>query len=360
MHFSKTKLILFVIFFSITSHLIFNSIILYTEKTSFIWNQIGNRKIEPKTYDLAILGDSQLMSGVHPTLLKKYLQTESKDWEILYYPRPSEQPEGIYQLLHQFEKSDVKIKNLIVNISPVTTSKNTIVDAHKSLTQNFQPFSTEIIKDLSLNKFYLKNLSGNVYYLLLQVFPLLKLNGNFSNEVRIIPGSEGIQNDKHIESYLNVGFFGNLNLNKEKNNFLSNHLIDQGFYFEWGNYTTYTGDCILRQESLTLPFGIEAAFLNPRNDSLDMWKKIGEYSKEKGIHIYYLYIPFSPEAESKIGSKKNTSPIQISLNSIKAIFGNKSVLEIDSNLFSNEDFRDYTHLNICGMMKLTKQLAKSF
>ncbi|HNK55307.1 MAG TPA: hypothetical protein PLL86_03735, partial [Leptospiraceae bacterium] len=70
--------------------------------------------------------------------------------------------------------------------------------------------------------------------------------------------------------------------------------------------------------------------------------------------------PFSPEAESKIGSIKNTSPIQISLNSIKAIFGNKSVLEIDSNLFSNEDFRDYTHLNICGMMKLTKQLAKSF
>ncbi|MBK6604452.1 MAG: hypothetical protein IPG24_02985 [Leptospiraceae bacterium] len=357
MHFSKRNLFLFLIFFSALSHLLFRFLVLYSEKTSFIWHTIGTRVISPKEYDLAILGDSQLMSGIHPNILNKLLKENGKQTDILYYPRPSEQPEGIYKLLIDFKNSGIKIKTLVVNVSPVTSSKNTIVDAHKTLSQNFQPFSLRMLLDSELNKFYFKNLSGNIYYLFLQVFPLLKLNGNFSNEIKLIPGSEGIQHNKEMNALLNVNFFGNLNTNKEKNLFLENSLINENFYFEWGNFSPFTGECVERKETLSLPAGMEAAFLTPRKESLSFWLKIGKYAKENQIRILYLYIPFSPEAEAKIRSNESTSPIQMNLHEISSQIGEDSIMKIEPKLFNSSDFKDYTHLNVCGMMKLTKELA---
>ncbi len=345
------------IFFSILSNLLFRYLVYYSEKTSFIWHTIGERKIPAKKYDLAILGDSQLMSGIHPAILSKMLIEKGNPLDILYYPRPSEQPEGIYKLLLDFKNSGIEIKTLIVNISPVTSSKNTIVDAHKTLAQNFHPFSIPMLLEHDLNHFYFKNLSGNLYYLFLQAFPLLKLNGNFSNEIRLIPGSEGIQHSKEMNSILDVKLFGNLDSNKEKNLFLVKSLPKENFYFEWGNFSTFTEECIEQKESFSLPTGIEAAFLNPRKESLQFWLKIGKYAKENQIKIQYLYAPFSPEAEAKIGSNKNTSPIQMNLREITTQFGEDHILKIDSSVFKTSDFKDYTHLNVCGMMKLTKELA---
>jgi hypothetical protein len=297
------------------------------------------------------------MSGIHPAILSKMLAEKGNPLDILYYPRPSEQPEGIYKLLLDFKNSGIEIKTLIVNISPVTSSKNTIVDAHKTLALNFQPFSIHMLLEYDLNHFYLKNISGNLYYLFLQAFPLLKLNGNFSNEIRLVPGSEGIQHNKAMNSFLDVNFFGNLDSNKEKNLFLAKFLPEELFYFEWGNFSTFTGECIERTELLSLPTGIEAAFLNPRKESLQFWLKIGKFAKENQIKIQYLYAPFSPEAEAKIGSKENTSPIQMNLREIGIQLGEDSIIKIDPGIFKTNDFKDYTHLNVCGMMKLTKELA---
>lgn len=357
MHFSKRNLFLFLIFFSILSHILFDYLVLYSEKTSFIWHKIGKRNLIAKNYDLIILGDSQIMSGLHPTLFKELLAANGKSMDILYYPRPSEQPEGIYKLLLDFKKANITSKMLLVNISPVTTSKNNIVLANKTLTQNFHPFSFHLFSESTLNKFYLKTLSGNIYYLFLQVFPLLRLNGNFSNEIKIIPGSEGISYEAGINSFLNVNFFGNLVSNKKNNLFLDESLERENFYFEWGNFSTFTGACIKRTEPLFLPTGIEPAFLTLRKDALEFWVQIGEYSRQNKIKIFFLYTPFSPEAESKIGSSKPDSPIQITLTQISQKFGQENILKIDPSLFESGDFRDYTHLNLCGMMKLTKELA---
>ena len=90
MHFSKRNLILFIIFFSFLSHLLFPFLVFYSEKTSFIWHTIGSRVIPKKEYDLAILGDSQIMSGIHPNVLSLQLKENGKPLDILYYPRPSE------------------------------------------------------------------------------------------------------------------------------------------------------------------------------------------------------------------------------------------------------------------------------
>ena len=85
------------------------------------------------------------MSGIHPKVLDMQLKENGKPlifYIILDHP---EQPEGIYKLLLDFHNSGIKIKTLLVNISPVTSSKNTIVDAHKTLSQNFQPFFSKSI-----------------------------------------------------------------------------------------------------------------------------------------------------------------------------------------------------------------------
>lgn len=357
MHFYRLNLLLYLFFISLLSFFLFHQLVLYTEKTSFIWYEIGKRNIQPQKYDVAILGDSQLMSGVHPLFLKKLLQEKNKPSDILYYPRPSEQPEGIYNMLLQFKKKEIEFKTLIVNISPVTTSKNIIVDSHKSLVLNFQPFSSQILLEPTLNKFYLKNISGNLYYLFIQVFPLLKLNGNISNEMKLIPGSEGIQHDKEIKSFLNMPFTGNLLSNKNRNIFLDKYLTQENFFFEWGNFSPFTGECLERLEPLLLPSGIEAAFLNPRTESLQFWIKLGEYAQANNFKILFLYTPFSPESELKIGSNLPTSPIQISLHEISTRFGKDSILKIDSSIFGSKDFKDYTHLNVCGMIKLTKEIA---
>ncbi|MBP7282772.1 MAG: hypothetical protein KBA66_14410 [Leptospiraceae bacterium] len=357
MHFSKRNLILFLILFSIFSHFLFRYLVFYSEKTSFIWEKIGKRNLVSKNYDLIILGDSQIMSGLHPSLLNQLLAAKGKSMDILYYPRPSEQPEGIYKILQDFKKANITSKMLLVNISPVTTSKNNIVEANKTLTQNFHPFSFQLFLEPNLNKFYLKTLSGNIYYLFLQVFPLLKLNANFSNEIKIIPGSEGITYNAGINSFLNVNFFGNLILNRKNNLFLDESLERENFYFEWGNFSRFTGECIERTEPLFLPVGIEPAFLTPRKEALEFWLKIGDYARQNNIKIFFLYTPFSPEAELKIGSTRLDSPIHNTLTQISQKFGQDSILKIDSALFQTGDFRDYTHLNVCGMMKLTKELA---
>lgn len=357
MYFSKRNLILFLILFSILSHLLFSYLVLYTDKSSFIWYKTGKRNLISKEYDMIILGDSQIMSGVHPTILTQLLNEKGKPMDILYYPRPSEQPEGIFKLLQQFKKSNIHSKLLLVNISPLTVSKNNFVDSHKSLLLNFDKFSIELFSEFTLNKFYLKNLSGNLYYLFLQLFPLMKLNGNFSNEIKLIPATDGIDYNSGINSILHVNILGNLFYNKRNNLFLNEALEKENFYFEWGNFSQFTGKCIEREENLFLPTGIEAAFLNPRKEALHSWFQIGDYALKNDMKILFLYYPFSPESESKIKSYKPDSPIQISLNQLSQKFGPESILRIENSLLNKVDFSDYIHLNVCGMMKLTKELA---
>jgi hypothetical protein len=54
---------------------------------------------------------------------------------------------------------------------------------------------------------------------------------------------------------------------------------------------------------------------------------------------------------------ESTSPIQMNLREISSQIGEDSIIKIEPQLFNSSDFKDYTHLNVCGMMKLTKELA---
>lgn len=331
----------------------------YSEKTSFIWYQIDQRKLVPNQhYDLVIMGDSQIMSGVNPHYLKNLLKKKGKKYKILYYPRPSEQPEGILNNLYQLEKKNITYDNFFANISPVTVSQNNIVSAHRNLALNINSFQADFYFKSLLNSFYIKTVGEHFYYLILQIFPLFKLNSNFSSEWRLIPSNEKTNLlAKDINSFLKQNPFQNFAEKKRQNLFLKRELVQNDFYWEWGSFEHYTGECKKKEVQFNLPDAIAGVFLVPRLKAERSWNKVLEYLSKKGCSFFLIYIQFSPETESKIQSNATFSPIHQTIQKLKKQYQENVVLELPNSFLDRYDYVDYTHLSVCGMKKLTEFLS---
>ncbi len=343
------KFLFFLVILIITNHLFYKYLLTYTEKTSYIWSEINNREIPVGEYDLLILGDSQVMSGIHP--LKLSNETNLK---ILFYPRPSEQVEGIYFHLKNFYKKGFKFKKILVNFSEISSSKNPILESHKSLSLNFQNFSFSFFTDKILFSLYLKNLSNSVYYFITEIFPLLKLNSNFTREINLVPKSEGIILTQNIEPILYWNIFGNLKYNLDQNSNIKKFLVEENFYLDWKDLHR---TCNPNEQKMELPTGSELAFTNLRKESIPVWLKLSEIAKENSSEIFYIKIPFSNIFQTKL--KENPHIIQADfylIESIKKNLGEDRIIFVDSK-FKDSDFGDYTHLNVCGMIQLTKELS---
>lgn len=345
----RTKIFLFFILLILVNNLLYPFLIPYTEKTSFIWNEIENRKFSNKEFDLLILGDSQVMSGIHPSLLE-----QETNLKILFYPRPSEQVEGIYFNLKKFYDNGFKFKKVIVNFSEISNSKNPILESHKTLALNFQNFSKFFFTEKILFNLYLKNFTNSTYYLITEIFPLLKLNSNFTREINLVPKSEGFLQTKEIEPILNFNLFGNLIYNFKNNKKIKNLLEKENFFLDWANLET---NCIPNQKKFELPIGSELAFVNLRKESIPIWIEIYNLAKKNSSDLFYLKIPFSNTYEKKI--KENFLIRQADfylIQNIKEKLGEDKLVFIETN-FSDSEFGDYTHLNYCGMIQLTKELS---
>ena len=343
------KYVIFIGFLILLNHLLYPFLIYSVEKTSFIWTLIKSRKLTTKEYDYLFLGDSQIMSGISPDYFQKLSNDNSK---ILFYPRPSEQIEGILFLLENFYNEGFRFKKIILNISPITVSKNNILESHKSLMNSFYGFHLKMYEP-SFFKFYFKNISNSVYYLLIQLFPLLKLNSNFNSELRLIPGTEGITQNNSILPFIESNLLGNLVKNRTQNYFLKKELTENNFYYEWGKTEANSKKCIPETKEKKLPLGIEYAFNENRIDSLNRYKDLIKLAKNYSSKIYLLHIPFSPTAEKLLHSELNI-PLNKTLNELNTQKIN--ILRIPTQTFFDEDFIDYTHLNYCGMEKLTKTI----
>jgi hypothetical protein len=254
--------------------------------------------------------------------------------------------------LENFYSKGFRFKKIILNISPITVSKNNIVESHKSLMNLFYGFHIKMYEPVFF-KFYFKNISNSVYYLLTQLFPLLKLNSNFNSETRLIPGTEGITQNNSIQPYIETNLLGNLVKNRTQNYFLKNELSENQFYYEWGKTEANSKKCIPETKEKKLPIGIELAFNEYRPDSLSRYKELIELTKKYSSKIYFIHIPFSPTAEKALRSEFNI-PLNKTLNELNNQKVN--ILRIPTQSFLDEDFIDYTHLNYCGMEKLTKTI----
>ena len=99
------------------------------------------------------------------------------------------------------------------------------------------------------------------------MFPLLKLNGNFSNEIKLIPAWKEFKYNKDMNAFLEVNFFGNLNSNKEKIFSWKNLYPKRIFTLNGEIFLLILGNARKEKNHFLLPRELKA-FLTPRKESL--------------------------------------------------------------------------------------------
>lgn len=319
----------------------------YSDVSSFLWYRINQRNLPKQYYDLVILGDSQILTGINPKIL-----SEKTNQSILFIPRPSEQPEGIWNKILELESKGIQYKKILFNISPLTVSKNMLSNSHRALATNFDSFHWRYYTEPILRKTYLKTISDSIHYMVIQIFPLLKVNSSISSEIKFIPVSKKVHfSEEKIDQLLGSSFFNLLEDRFYKNNLLEKILVSNDYHWEWENYSNGR-ICKPNKDNPKLQPELASAFINPRKETIVVWKKIIEHLTKKNITIQLLYIPFSPLSESVIQTRNPYSPFSQAIQALES--ETKVKILLVENLLLQEDFSDYIHPNTCGSEKITK------
>ncbi|ONF91254.1 hypothetical protein [Leptospira santarosai] len=309
-------------------------------------NSSGFAKLGP----IVFLGDSQILSGVHPKELEALIGRP-----IWFLPRPSEQPEGMFLRWKEYErKIGTEPSLVIVNGSVFSLSDMDVARAHRSLVLNYDSFHKEIFTEIFLGDFYLKNLSTGMYYLLGRIFPFLRLNASVSTTFKIIgEGDEFSYSEKNLETLLLGNPIEKWKSNLNRNRFLEIEYSKNNGYLDWGKQSAYDGVCVPNENLIPLPQNAEAALQKTRKSSLKAWKELFSFFKARSIPVLAVSLPFRPDFDEKL------SPLpQMSLWESILTEEEVSYLKIDARIFEQNDFGDYTHLNTCGMRKLLPLLAR--
>lgn len=149
-------------------HLSVQWIIPFCETTSSYWYFANKRKISSNAKVL-VLGDSQIVSGVTPDLIAEIEGVKAD--EVLYFPKPSQQPEGILADSLEVVREFPKLNRVYVNLSPLNTSKNSVTDANRQLFFSFGNFSLNTLTHPLLRKAYFSNLTDLSWKWIIEIFP---------------------------------------------------------------------------------------------------------------------------------------------------------------------------------------------
>ncbi|MDX1957625.1 MAG: hypothetical protein SFU98_03580 [Leptospiraceae bacterium] len=329
------------------SHLLFLALVSYTEKNSYLWELARNRKIPIQNYELGIIGDSQFLSGIIPSKLGIPVN------KILFLARPAEMPESIYLRLLELKKEKNLPKKILINLSPITTSKNEITESNRNLVQNFSSFSFEILYNKRLSSFYLKNLTGGIKYILSSIFPVLKLRSNLITEMKLIPSSERIDlSSRILTDYLEIDPIQNLLYQKSYNEKIKIYQEKNHYSWNWSGNTS----CFPMKTELSS--FLNFVFSNYRKESLEMYIEIGNLLKENNIEFLFVVIPFEKKAMEIVGFENKLFPLETVLQKLELEFGKDKIYRVDKEKFLTEHFFDFTHLNFCGMNILTNELSE--
>ncbi len=293
-----------------------------------------------------------MMSGVKPEEFSK-LTGITKE-KIGFYPLPSDQPERIWlQLLSLRKKTQFKDRTFIFSVSPITLSKNEVTDAHKSLFHNYHLFLPSIITEPEIMKFYFKDGAGFVYYLFGRLFPVLRLNGFYSTEIKFLKKEIHPEN-RDFQSALNEGFFSSLKKNGEMNHHLEETLMKNDFHWEWGT-AKEEKECLFRADRNSFVKSSVQILYRERTDAVKVWNKIFDLLQKEEAKFLFVRIPFSPMLEEALSE---AAAPDVKLFKVWEQKKKDSVFTVDSDDFSIGDFTDLTHLNSCGRNKFQKALQK--
>lgn len=339
---------------------LFPQLIPFQEKNSFLYDRLSRmdaslyteskdakfRKLAP----IVFLGDSQILSGIHPKELEMKIGRP-----IWFLPRPSEQPEGMFLRWKEYERRiGTKPSLVIVNGSVFSIADMDVASAHRSLVLNYDSFHSEIFTKTLFGDFYLRNLSSGLYYLLGRMFPFLRLNASFSTTLKIVgEGDEFGFTEKNLEKLLTGNPIEKWKSNLNRNRFLEMEYSKNKGYLDWGKQTSYDGVCVPNEKPIPLPPNAELALQKTRKSSLKAWRELFSYFKDRNIPILAISLPFRPDFDEKVSSL----PLMSLWESILVEEG-ISYWKVGSAKFEPSDFGDYTHLNTCGMRKLVPVLTE--
>ncbi|TGK10326.1 hypothetical protein EHO60_10260 [Leptospira fletcheri] len=360
--FRKNKILfygaIFLLFLIAGSGFLFDSLLPYQEKNAYLYDYFGKRfekvlrdeKIRGTSNLWLFLGDSQLISGLKPADLEKI-----SGKKILFLPRPSEQPEGMLTELEELLKARIRPEKIFLDASYFNTADVDVVPVHRSLVLNFDSFRWDFYSDPIKRKFYFRSLGDGVFFALSRIFPLLKLNSNLSAELRPIPRTEQFSEiDPRLANVLELDPIRRWKFNRIRNEGLGKELDRNEGFMEWNRDEPYTGECIPNRDPKPLPqVGWERSYSKVRASSLDAWKRIFDTLEKEKIPYRILVIPSRPDFVAALG--KDTALAGF-LELVKA--RGITVLRPEEE-FPSSDFGDYTHLNACGNLKLTRWFAKT-
>ncbi|EPG76395.1 hypothetical protein LEP1GSC058_1292 [Leptospira fainei serovar Hurstbridge str. BUT 6] len=357
----KNKIIIwmgaFLLSLILASNFLFELLLPFQEKNAFLYELLRKQFEKQLSYDNAksrepswlFLGDSQLMSGMDPQVLQR-----STGKRIVFLPRPSEQPEGILIRIKELLSAGLKPEKIFLNANYFNTADVDIVPAHRSLVLNYDSFRWSIYWNSQERNFYFRNVGDALFFALARIFPLMKLNSAISSEIRTIPKTEQfLETDPRLAEILSINPVERWKSNRKKNEQLRAELERSGGFLEWNNSKTYTGNCVPNTSPQALPgSGWESNYKRMRSSSLVAWKLIFKILQKENISFEVLLIPSRPDFVAAVGGDNALSEFE---GILKA--GGIPVIKPDEP-FEISVFGDYTHLNACGVQKLTRWFLK--
>ncbi len=328
----------------------------YLEKSSFVWEILKNKRPNQKNIDLLILGDSQILSGVHPKLLEIAATQKRKFLTYFYYPRPSEQLEGIYHfLLRYVETKKIQPKLVVWNLSPIHFTKNGLMDSNKKLFQEREVFTHYVILNSNIRNFYFPKEIDVLRYVLMNIFPFIKVSSLLNSEFGFIPNSLNLNlQSQNLKEYLAHNPFESLEKNFKRNQKILQSMQENFGYVDW-NLEENTEQIECFQSSFRVPSEARLAYSIPRNSAYETLKKIVILLKEKNISFQILQIPFSPSSEKIFKNDSLESPFGKILLQWEKDFPNEKWLILN---LEEKEYGDYVHPNFCGAKKITQYLLE--
>ncbi|TGK79841.1 hypothetical protein EHQ31_14345 [Leptospira montravelensis] len=315
------------ILLSLFMHLTVEWIVPFCETTSSYWYLSNERKINSDAKVL-VLGDSQIVTGVTPQLIAEIEGVTIN--EVVYLPKPSQQPEGI--LLESLEvlSKIPKLKKVYVNLSPLNTSKNSVTDANRQLFLSFGSFSLYTITHPLLRKAYFSNLTDLSWKLIIKIFPYFGLSSNINRLV--------------------YDPIAQIDVSRRKKEFL---YIKESMEKNQGSWVwKFIGDDPNLDEKEEFPHRSSQVLSGKRELSIHLWFEFIRLWKERGVKVVFLRIPFSPKMEKDILATKANLVADEFFQTIKAEVGPKrsvEVLDFKSEFLEDyQYFGDLTHLNQKG------------
>ncbi|WP_241547997.1 hypothetical protein [Leptospira stimsonii] len=350
--------ILFFAFLVLFQTFFFPLLLPFQEKNSFLYDRLS--RLDRNLYTgaeqtiskapIVFLGDSQILSGIHPKELGEKLSRP-----IWFLPRPSEQPEGMLLRFKEYERTiGIQPALVVVNGSIFSLSDMDVASAHRSLVLNYDSFHPELFLESSLRNFYVKNLSSGLFYLFGRIFPFLRLNASMSTGIKLVgEGDEFSYSEKKMDALVSGNPFLKWSRNKVRNHFLDLEYSKNKGYMDWARLSTYDGICVPNSKPQVLPPNAELAVQKIRSSSLMAWKELFRYLRSRGVKVLAISLPFRPDFDSRLGSLP-----QMTIWESILIEEEVSYWKLGSSFFIDEDFGDYTHLNTCGMKKLVPVLSR--